>query len=361
MTLPELSVAAFGASGAGKTVLLSAFFRAQTQTEFEKDHAYKIQAVDRGKGSELLGRFYDLEAGQFPEGSTRFDDYAFDFYARGIGEAAFRIHWYDYPGRWWEDEPQDPEEQAAMRRALSKLRQSGVGLLLADGAKFKAEGVGYARWLFEHFANECERLKRHSQQLGEPATFPREWIVALTKADLYPADYTAQSFEREVLRGSREQLRHLSDVVGTDGAFGSRFMLLSSVRIAGEAAIDPTTTIGLSTLGPAVLMTTVEGAAREAQTKAKDKSLGESVLEGVRGLVRLIDGLDNFLPDKYQLITKILQVLPVEEIASRKLEKLKSAREAAVRKGDAFRAVVNGMAAALVSDEGQRAYFRNQS
>ncbi|WP_437682115.1 hypothetical protein [Sorangium sp. So ce131] len=383
----DLHVALFGASGAGKTVLLAAFYRAQTQPSFQDEYAYKIQAVNKAQGNQLLGRFYRLEEGKFPEGSTRFDEYVFDFFPRDLPEPAVRIHWYDYPGRWWEDEPADAEERELMREGLLKLGLSQVGILIADGAKYQDEGAGYIRWLFEHFADECERLGRTSAAAGVEVSFPREWILALSKADLFPPEYRAEDFAREVCRDADDQLAKLCAVLRAEQAFGHRFMLLSSVaaprdrRDAGEVGeprdadearegaetgepraprIDPKASIGVRTLAPAILVSTVEGAVREAQAARRDKSARETLLEGLRGLVQFVDSIDDFLPKKYQIVSKILRYISLKDLVSTRLDRLKRAREDAIRKGDTFKAVLTAMVAALREEEGLRAYHQNQ-
>jgi hypothetical protein len=221
----QLHVAVFGSSGAGKTVLLAAFFRAQTQPAFQNEHAYKIQATNKAQGSELLGRFYDLEGGKFPPGSTRFEDYVFDFFPKGLPDPGLRIHWYDYPGRWWEGDPSDAEERAQMKEGLLKLGGSHVGLLIADGAKYKSEGIKYIKWLLEHFSDECERLRRAAKP--SDVEFPHEWIFALSKADLYPPSFTAADFQREVCKGAGSQLHKMSMTLGQSASGGIR------VRLAG--------------------------------------------------------------------------------------------------------------------------------
>ena len=369
MSTPELHVAVFGASGAGKTVLLPAFFRAQTQPGFQDEYGYEIQAADRAQGSALLGRFFKLEDGRFPDSSLSFDDYIFDFFIRCVSQPALRVHWYDYPGKWWEVEPEDAEERAAMQDCLLRLGRSQVGILIADGAKYKVEGIRYIKWLLKHFADECARLQKFAtQSTGGDVEFPREWILALSKADLFPSSYTANDFQREVCKDAAGQLCKLSSKIqrrsisaeSKGSAFGHRFMLLSSVAMTNGSTIDPHTSIGVRTLAPAILMSTIEGAAHEAQERAKDKSLGESILDGLRGLVRLIDSIDNFLPKKYQVITMILKVIPIEDLLNAKFEAIKKARDKAIKKGDAFKAVVNGMAVAMATEEAKRAYFRNQ-
>lgn len=358
----DLHVALFGASGAGKTVLLAAFYRAQTQPSFQQEHAYKIQAVNKAQGNQLLGRFYRLEEGRFPDGSTRFDAYEFDFFPRDLPDAAVRIHWYDYPGRWWEDEPIDADEREAMRQGLLKLGMSHVGILLADGAKYRSEGTGYIRWLFEHFADECDRLRRTSAATGDEVSFPREWILALSKADLFPPEYSASDFEREVCRDADDQLAKLCAVLRAERAFGHRFMLLSSVAapVDADAQVDPGTSLGVRTLAPAVLVSTVEGAVREAQATRKERSAGETFFQGLRDLVTFVDSLDDFLPKRYQIVSKILRFVSIKDFATTRLDRLQKAREGAIRRGDAFTAVLTAMAAALRNDEGARAYHQNQ-
>jgi hypothetical protein len=84
------------------------------------------------------------------------------------------------------------------------------------------------------------------------------------------------------------------------------------------------------------------------------------LLDGLRGLVRAVDALDNFLPKKFQVITILLKAIRLEDLIDARIDRLKGARDEAIKKGDAFKAVVNGMAAALASDEGKRTYYRNQ-
>ena len=136
-------------------------------------------------------------------------------------------------------------------------------------------------------------------------------------------------------------------------------MLLSSVRGDGAKVVDPHSYIGLQLVAPLALVSTLQELASRAGRGTAHGVL-QRIIQGMGALVDIIDKLDDFLPPKYQFLTELLKALDLKAATDKGVEYFRHKQEAAARGGRLLDAVAASMMAEMVSDEAQRAYFRNQ-
>lgn len=359
--IPEIRIALFGAGAAGKSTLLASYFGNQQRNSFEETHGYRLQAENISVGNELLARYYRMEQGEFPLGTVTFGEYGFGLKIKGLAEPCLRIVWYDYPGGWWEREPEDESEVDARREALSKLLTSHVGVLLVDGDKYQALGLPYLRHLLDHFHNEVRRISDQLAGLGTPFdsdSLPRQWIIAISKADLLPPPTTAEVVCKEIVAGAHDQLRGVANEVQST-SFGDQFLLLSSARGEGAHVLDAHESVGLELVAPVALLSVLTEIAVKADRGRVHGVLSE-ILKRLGALGALIDRMDDFLPRRYQVLTAILQALELQRGLDRGSEYFRERQAAAAQRGQALQALAATLRAELASEAAQRAYYRNQ-
>jgi hypothetical protein len=176
---------------------------------------------------------------------TRFEGvtYYFSVKLKGGGDAKaknrpfdiLRLAWHDYPGEWFEESPSSDEEANRRVETFRSLLRSDVALLLVDGQKLldhKGEEERYLKSLFMNFRQVVLRLREDlldgDDRLVE---FPRIWIIALSKADLFP-EWDVRAFRDLVIFRAREHIDllrgTLRDLVVTPEALslGEDFMRL---------------------------------------------------------------------------------------------------------------------------------------
>jgi GTPase SAR1 family protein len=357
--IPEIRLALFGPSGAGKTTLLASYFGNQQRNNFEEAHGYRLEAEDTSDGNRLLARYYQMEKGNFPVGTVVFSEYTFLFKVHSLTRPSFRIVWYDYPGGWWETTPRDAQESEARKQAFAKLLTSHVGILLVDGAMYLTNGLPYVQRFVDQFRNEARKIVDEFAEAGQPLeALPQQWLIAISKSDILPNGTTAEAICKDIVSGAGDQLAGVARVFNSR-AFGSQYLLLSSVRGDGNRVLDASAYVGLQLIAPIALLFVLNELASKAGT-GQAYGVPRAIFERLAALVSLIDHLDDFLPPKYQILTQLLKALALKEGLDKGAEYFRERQDQAARKGRQLEAAAAAMKAELSNKKAQSAYFRNQ-
>lgn len=255
----EQHIAVFGESGSGKTVLVSSFF-GPTQEGSYKNDLWDLVADDMGQRSRLYQNYLGMRDRAMAPITTRFKSTTYYFSVRlkgGDNDAAkkrpfdvLRLAWHDYPGDWFETEPSSAEESNRRIDSFRSLLRSDVAILLVDGQKlleYPGEEERYLKSLMFNFRNGLLHLKDDLLADGPIVEFPRVWILALSKADLFP-DWNVDTFRDLVILTAGEDIERLrstvAELIKTPEALsiGEDFMLLSSAKFElksdGPKAVD---------------------------------------------------------------------------------------------------------------------------
>lgn len=336
--------------------MLAAYYGSQQTDSFMEEYGYRLSADSAEDGNTLLSRYYQLEEGVFPASSSDVHEYSFSFVVGGLKEPSFKLKWLDYPGGWWEREPSDAGEKAERDAAIRSLLASHAVILLLDGERYVKEGQAYVKKALDQFRNEGEKIKRASLEEDQGDSWPRNWIIAISKADLLPAAATAESVSIELLKGSLDSINGIDRLFGDD-SYGVRVLLLSSVKARKSKIVDAHCHIGFPMLAPAVLLSSLEEV-RNRAPEGKLAGVGGMTLTGLRKMVGLVDRLDDFLPEKYQFITIILQAIELDTILKTGAEVFRKRQEKAVRRKQFQLAGIEALKAQMASEEGRKVYFQ---
>jgi hypothetical protein len=222
----EQHIAVFGESGSGKTVLASSFYGPSQEKAFASD-SWDLVADDTGLGNRLYKNYVGMRDHATAPAPTRFKGttYSFSVKIKGGGNVkeaknrAFdilRLAWHDYPGEWFEESPSSAEEADRRVETFRSLLRSDVALVLVDGQKlldYKGEEERYLKSLLTNFRQGLLHLKDDLLAgEGRLAEFPRIWIIALSKADLFP-EGDVQSFRDLVIWKADEHIAHLRETL----------------------------------------------------------------------------------------------------------------------------------------------------
>jgi hypothetical protein len=252
-----------------------------------------LVADDTGLGNRLYRNYVGMRDHATAPPPTRFvgTTYYFSLKLKGGGEAKakkrpfdiLRLGWHDYPGEWFEESPSSEEEANRRVDTFRSLLRSDVALLLVDGQRLldnKGEEERYLKSLLTNFRQGLLQL-REDLLAGEGrlVEFPRIWIIALSKADLFP-DWDVHSFRDLVIWKADEHIEHLratlQDFVVTPEALsmGEDFMLLSSAKFELSSSgpepveIDVTERVGVDLILPVASLLPLE---RRVQWEEKMK------------------------------------------------------------------------------------------
>jgi len=239
--LLNLRIAAFGESRSGKTVLLSTFYGRMRSASFIKSRGYSLVANSRAQGNRLLELYHQLESKKFPPASLEHTLYAFSLMVNRLNQVALNIEWDDYPGEWWTTDAVDAEYDHERETLPWNLLHSDAALFIVDGERYKEGGHHYLLKLFGKFREEFER-QRIKMELEEDAPapgvmpWPKTWIIALSKCDIFPQTYTAEKFYKDIV--SHQDIIEEIDLMkeklsfqDANSTFGERFLLLSAVSV----------------------------------------------------------------------------------------------------------------------------------
>ncbi|MFC0681761.1 hypothetical protein ACFFGH_28350 [Lysobacter korlensis] len=294
----EQHIAVFGESGSGKTVLLSSFYGAAQERGNIVNAGFNLVAENPSQGTHLSQNYLGMKrSGRVPE-PNRFaaKSYAFSVKvkSRAQGRAAddgrfdaLRMVWHDYPGEWFEHDVSGVDEAQRRVDTFRNLLQSDVAFLMVDGQRLLDNDGEEERYLKSLFTNYCNGLLLLRDDLlidGKPLdSFPRIWIVALSKSDLLP-DMDVDEFKDLLLEKAGDDIEKLRDVLGglfaSDGALavGEDFVTFSSAKFEGTK-IEVSERVGLNLVLPFACVFAFERHLRWLQAGRVSRKVGLQLLE----------------------------------------------------------------------------------
>jgi hypothetical protein len=316
----EQHLAVFGASGSGKTVLISSFYGAAQEQSFVKDSLFNVIAEDTGQGNRLRQNYLGMKNSATLPSLTRFSTTPYSFliklknagdpkFAKGRQFDALRLVWHDYPGEWFEEDPSSDEEARRRIETFRSLLRSDVALILVDGQKLldhAGEEERYLKSLFWGLRDGLERLKDDILDEGQPLKeFPRIWIIALSKADLHPG-LDAHRFQDLVIEKAANEVSALHEVLKEFVrlpealSVGEDFLRVSSAKFE-PGRIEVSRRVGLDLLLPVAALLPLERLARwDARLQIPRRLLDQ--------LVHNSDSITKFMRDPTLLL--VLRRIP---------------------------------------------------
>lgn len=317
----EQHIAVFGESGSGKTVLVSSFYGPTQEGSYTND-LWNLVADDTGQGHRLLQNYLGMRDEAKAPAHTVFEatTYSFSVKLKGGDVASkkrpfdvLRLAWHDYPGEWWEVSPRGEAEANRRVDTFRSLLRSDVAILLVDGQKlldYKGEEERYLKSLLATFRQGIlllqDDLLEGQSRLVE---FPRIWILALSKADLFP-EWDVNSFRDLLILKAAQDIEALratiADLVDTPEALsiGEDFMLLSSAKFELAPAdhepveIDVTQRVGLDLILPVASLLPLERRVQWSEQLDIPRRVLDTLADGADVLAAALIGGQMFGLDK---------------------------------------------------------------
>lgn len=328
----EQHIAVFGESGSGKTVLVSSFFGPTQEGSYSND-LWDLIADDTGQGNRLYQSYVGMRDRAKTPIQTRFkaDTYYFRVKIKEGDPAtakrrpfdALRLAWHDYPGEWFEESPSSPEEENLRVDGFRSLLSSDVALLLVDGQKLLDHQGEEERYLKSMLTNIKQGLLRLKDDIlidgARLVEFPRIWILALSKADLFP-DWDVYTFRDLLIERATEHIdalrTTLQEFVDTPTALslGEDFLLLSSAKFELASVsrepieIDVTQRVGVDLILPIASLLPLERRVQWAERMEVPRAVLDKLADGADGLAAALVGGKLFGIDA--VIAKIPKVGP---------------------------------------------------
>jgi hypothetical protein len=321
----EQHIAVFGEAGSGKTVLVSSFY-GPTQEGSYKNDLWDVVALQTGQGHRLYQNYLGMRDSATTPMPTRFANTTYEFSVKlksGDDDEAkkrpfdeLRLAWHDYPGEWFQEDPSSAEERNRRTDTFLSLLRSDVALLLVDGQKLldhSGEEERYLKALLGNFRQNLLRLKDDLLAEGGPLIeFPRIWLLALSKADLFP-DWDVSTFRDLVILKAADDVDRLrttiAELIDTPEALsiGEDFVLLSSARFELKSDnpepvdIDLTQRIGLDLILPIASLLPLERRVLWEERLAIPRKVVDSLADGADVIAAALTGA------KYAGVEKLLR------------------------------------------------------
>lgn len=358
-TTLEQHIAVFGESGSGKTTLLSAFYGWQGEPDVQDKCGYGLLATDSGTGQRLRSDYLKMSDDLMPP-ATRHSHEAVEFKikVRDMSSSPGKLVWHDYPGGWWSGTYQDTEGQRKIE-AFKTLLQSDVAIFLCDGAELHKHGGKYLKGLIRGFREELERLTPELAPDGMKLNpFPRVWILALSKADLFPGK-NVEWFKDEMIKCADKELASLRKVLGelVRGkeflSVGEDFLLLSSAQFdpATGKVKDAKKHVGLELIMPLAIVLPILRSRTWCNALHTGAKTSRHVAEALRSLTT---NWMKYLP----FVGNVFHAF--DDAAKSCVDKLKNIEQSARKRGDAVEAVVAALAARLRDKETKKVYYSSK-
>lgn len=301
----EQHIAVFGESGSGKTVLVSSFYGATQEPSFKESSLFNVIAEDQAQGVKLHQNYLGMRNSAARPSPTRFGSSAYSFLLKrkkspdvkkNSRNQDLRLVWHDYPGEWFEQEPSGPAEAQRRIDTFQLLLAADVAVLLVDGQKLidnAGEEDRYLKALFTNFSNSLLRLQDDLLEDGKPlVSFPRIWLIALSKADLFPGDGIAafRDLVTEKAGGEVNELRStIAAMIEAPDALsvGEDFVRLSAAQFeSGEIRVSER--IGLDLILPIAALLPFSRFVKWAAAQRRGGEVAARLLESAGGLAILL-------------------------------------------------------------------------
>ena len=318
--------AVFGGSGSGKTVLVSSFYGAAQEKAFTQDSLFYVNADDTGQGHRLHQNFLGMKNSATVPEPTRFaaTSYAFSIKSKGSSDEKIakmrpfdelKLVWHDYPGEWFEQEP-DRESEATRRiETFRTLLRSDVAVVLVDGQKLldnRGEEERYLKLMLGNLRGGLLRLRDDILDDGQPlAEFPRVWVIALSKADLLP-DLDVHGFRELLIEKAGSDISSLHEVVKSFVqlpealSIGEDFMLLSSAKFE-PGRIEVSKRVGLDLILPVATLLPLERLVRWSERFDIPRKLVGQLADNAEALATVLVGANAF----HAFVKRVPKVGPV--------------------------------------------------
>ncbi|WP_047240067.1 TRAFAC clade GTPase domain-containing protein [Corynebacterium epidermidicanis] len=374
----DQQIAVFGQSGSGKTVLLCSFYGAARDKIQLDQSLFDLHAQDN-RHTTLISQYLGMKEDHKVPQLTRFASVQTEFKLKqkglGLKELAktdsVRLTWWDYPGDWFERGTSTESERQDKAQTFRKLLGSDVALFLVDGQRLQ-EYVGeeerYLRYLFDSFSSTLNDIQDDILQSGGLLKqFPRIWVLALSKADLWP-DMTVQDFENLLNKKAASEINTLRskllEFIEDDEAFsfGKDFLLLSSAKFS-LGSIDMSERKGIDVLLPLACVLPIQRHLWWHELKILPMNLAEKLLdlELVKALVpvaikalRIGKGTGKI---KYLAAGAFADL--VEQMADQSFDSLARIQAEATEKREFLRALVADFTQRLNQAENDRVLLRD--
>jgi hypothetical protein len=381
---PEQSIAVFGESGSGKTVLLSSFYGATQEPKYIKDHQLNIVADSTSQGARLMQNYLGMKNSATVPGTNKFKANTYKFRVKpkseqgSIASDALHLVWHDYPGEWLHEDVSGPVEAQRRVDTFRELLGSDVALLLVDGQKlreYKGEESRYLKSMLTNLKNGLLLLKDDLLPDGKPlVTFPRIWVLALSKSDLLP-HMDVFAFRDILLEHAGADIADLRDVIAglvdSDDALsvGDDFVLLSSAKFSPER-IEVTQRVGLNLVLPLAAHLPFTRHLRWAETGKVARKVAIELLGGTADMAEALGVFGNLvavlLGSKNRVLSAVGLVLSrfgpsLSEAARIMADRLKDADEKAFEKANSLAGAMLQFRDALAKAESERILLRSQS
>lgn len=336
MKVQEQHIAVFGEGGSGKTVLVSSFFGA-AEDDQNANKFWDLVAGDPGQRDRLYANYLGMKRDAEVPPTTQFAALTYRFSVRlkerGGDSQPFDelcLVWHDYPGEWFKSRPEGEEEQRRREETFGALVRSDVAFLLVDAQKlldYNGEEERYLKSLFSNFRQEMLEQKGRLQAEGGDrlVEFPRIWIVALSKADLFP-EWSVKDFRDLMIRKGHEPIERLrqtiADLVDTPEALSvaEDYMVLSSAKFklagAEPVEIDLTERKGLDLILPVASILPLERRVEWASKYDVPLRVLDKLADGAEELAGILVGEQMAVVEKFLSRVSKLGPLTVRPVAA---------------------------------------------
>ena len=375
----EQEIAVFGESGSGKTVLLSSFYGATQEPEWLRESLFNVVAERTKQGTHLHRNYLGMKnsAALPKQNQFNWDSYAFSVKLKNAGGTAakkkqfdaVRLVWHDYPGEWFEQDANGPEEATRRVDAFRSLLGSDVALLLVDAQRLidnQGEEERYLKSLFSNIRNVLLSLKDDLLDDGNKLVeFPRIWMISLSKADLLP-DMDIYAFRDLIVEKACDEVDELRKVLeemvqGSNAlSIGEDFMLLSSANFEPhQIRLDER--IGVDLVLPTAAILPFERHVRWASNKTLPNEVASSILQGAAELASaLVNNKRTWLPQGMNNILRVVVGTGIlDEAVSLANDALANANTNARAQRDTLRATLTQFKMDLNEGEQNRVLLRS--